>query len=252
MSDPLDGGDLSCTRPRSWAATSTSATRSSFASATRSGGPPAHTRLRGRAAAALRAVGFDGLPARSAATTAGGRCSRSSRASRPSRRCRTETTSCPSSDACCADARRPGGVRPSAVAQWHVAAARPTWRRRRDLPQRHLPAERDLPRGASCGADRLGPGDPRAAPLRRRVGGQLLGAAPHDERARRSGFPERKGERLRLLCDGYGLERPSASRCSTSSRIATGWDTRSTGSTAASAGCPAGARCGTPAAATRS
>ena len=39
--------------------------------------------------------------------------------------------------------------------------------------------------------------------------------------------------------------RPTGASCSTSSPVETGWATRSTGSTAASSGCPAGARCGT-------
>ena len=206
MSDPSTAVTASCTRPRSSAATSTSATRSSFASATRSGGRSAHTRMRwtrcfgtssSSASPGLRALGRDDR----------GRQVLSFVEGEPALPPGPAVTVLPSAGALLREMHdaQAGFVPPRAVAR---RAARP--RRgggRRDLPQRHLPAERDLPRGASGGADRLGPGDPRAAPLRRRVGGQLLGAA----RARRASDRVRasagtEGRAAALLCDGYGLE----------------------------------------------
>ena len=120
------------------------------------------------------------------------------------------------------------------------------------LPQRPLPAERILRTGCrsrwSTGTSR-----PAPAPLRRRLGRELLGASRPDGRPGNGASPDyRAGSACDCSATHTASTRRRGRRCSTSWRIATGSGTRShSGDGGASAG-QAGARCGTRAAGTRS
>ena len=170
----------------------------------------------------------------------------------------TETTSCPSSDACCGGCTtpRPGSSPPPDGASGTSAAAR---RRRgdgdvvchNDIFPPNVIFRDGLP-VALIDWDLAGPRRASTTSPRRPTSGLPLA---HDERApsvralARTGHGRAAPPALRRAT---ASSRPSAASCSTSSRIGTGWATRSTGVYGGERRLPGWRRCGTPAAATRS
>ena len=248
-----------CTRWRSSAATSTSARTSSSASATRSAGPSARThRLVHALLRHFEAVGFDGAP-RALGLDERGR----------------EVLSYVEGEAALAPIPRGDDVVAALgrlLRRMHDAQAGfvppPDWHEEPLRPPPGVTTGSDdvvchndlfppnvvFRQGLPVALDRLGLRVPAPRAVRRRLGGQLLGSLYARTPRLGRGALDRppRGERLRLLCDGYGLD--AAARLAlldvVAHRNVLGYEIhRVRGGLSA---CPAGARCGTRAAGTRS